>query len=263
MSRPQIALQLYTLREHARTPADFLRMLERVRDIGYSAVEFAGLPDLPIAELTAATKSLGLTVCATHVGLESIVNETAGVAQRAHSLGTRHVVCPFPSGVDLSDVDQVDRMIQQLGEAGSRLQQAGLRLAYHNHAMEFHRMAGSTVLERIFARSRPGHLGAELDIHWVQAGGGDPVAWCRRLAGRLPILHVKDFTVSAKGERECAEVGAGNLDISAILNAAEQSGCEWFVVEQDTCQRDPFECVAQSLAYLTSLEKHTPPCQDP
>ncbi len=261
MKQSRIALQLYTMRTYAQTPADFLRMLERVRGIGYSAVEFAGLPDIPIPDLVAFVNNLGLTICSTHEGLAALTNGIDSVIERARQLGTHHVVCPFPSGVDLSDIDQVDRMIKGLDEAGAKLREEGIRLSYHNHAFEFHRLGSTTVLERIFAGTKPENLAAELDIHWVQAGGGNPLSWCKQLSGRLPILHVKDFTVSAKGEREFAEVGFGNLEIPPILKAASEAGCEWFVVEQDTCPRDPFDCVTDSLNYLVSLSNWTADCE--
>jgi sugar phosphate isomerase/epimerase len=126
-------------------------------------------------------------------------------------------------------------------------------LCYHNHALEYSQRDGRTVLDDIFAHTSPEHLQAELDIYWVQAGGGDSAAACRRLVGRLPLLHVKDCTVTAKGERQFAEVGHGNLNITKILNAAEAGGCKWFIVEQDTCPGDPFECIKRSLDYLKSL----------
>lgn len=261
MKKSQIALQLYTLREQARTPDDFLRMLERVRKIGYTAIEFASLPEMPIPDLVAFVKNLGLTICSTHEGLAALTTGIDAVIERARQLGTRHVVCPFPSGVDLSDIDQVDRMINGLDEAGARLREEGVRLSYHNHAFELHRLGSTTVLERIFAGTNPENLAAELDVHWIQAGGGNPLSWCRQLSGRLPILHVKDFTVSAKGEREFAEVGSGNLEMPPILKAATEAGCEWFIVEQDICPRDPFDCVANSLNYLVSLSNWTADCE--
>lgn len=261
MNRPRIALQLYTMRSRAQTPADFLKMLERVRGIGYTAVEFAGLPDIPIQDLVAFVKNLGLAICSSHEGLAALTTGLDGVIERARRLGTPHVVCPFPSDVDLSDIDQVDRMIKCLDEAGAALRGEGIRLGYHNHALEFHRLGSTTVLERIFAQSKAENLAAELDIHWVQAGGGNPLTWCKRLSGRLPILHVKDFAVSAKGEREFAEVGAGNLEMPPILRAAAEAGCEWFVVEQDACARDPFDCVADSLRYLVAHDNWTADCE--
>ena len=64
---------------------------------------------------------------------------------------------------------------------------------------------------------------------------------------------MKDFSVTAQGERQFAEVGHGNLNIPKILTAAEAAGCKWFIVEQDTCPSDPFECIARSLNYLQGL----------
>jgi len=50
-----------------------------------------------------------------------------------------------------------------------------------------------------------------------------------------------------------AEVGEGNLDWPDILAAAREAGTEWYIVEQDTCQRDPFESLAISLRNLRDM----------
>ena len=98
--------------------------------------------------------------------------------------------------------------------------------------------------------SNPRFLLAELDTYWVQAGGGDPVAWCKKMAGRMPLLHLKDYGVGPDGKPHFAEIGNGNLDWPAIISTAEASGTEWFIVEQDVCPGDPFESLAQSFRYI-------------
>ena len=35
-----------------------------------------------------------------------------------------------------------------------------------------------------------------------------------------------------------------------IIAEAEAGGCEWFIVEQDTCPGDPFESLKQSFDYI-------------
>jgi sugar phosphate isomerase/epimerase len=42
-------------------------------------------------------------------------------------------------------------------------------------------------------------------------------------------------------------VGEGNLNWPAILRACRQAGVEWHIIEQDICQRDPFESLEISL----------------
>ena len=54
-------------------------------------------------------------------------------------------------------------------------------------------------------------------------------------------------------EQLMAEVGEGNLNWPAILDACKATGAEWYIVEQDTCQRDPFESLAISLRNLQGM----------
>jgi sugar phosphate isomerase/epimerase len=253
MKIEQIAVQLYTLRDFTANPEDFKTALRRVREIGYPAVELAGTAGLPPAEAAKIVRDAGLEICSSHESPKMILENPQAVVDCLGELGITHAAYPWPEGIDFSNAKQVENLIAGLDSAGTVLRQAGMTLCYHNHAHEFFQRDGRTVLEEIFARTSAEHLQAELDIHWVQAGGGNPAETCRRLAGRLPLLHVKDFTATATGERQFAEVGHGNLNIPEILAAAEAAGCKWFIVEQDTCPTDPFECIARSLDYLRGL----------
>ena len=65
MKLSQVALQLYTLRDHLKTPADIRRTLKKVKAIGYPAVQASGLGPIPEAELVEILKAEGLVLCAT------------------------------------------------------------------------------------------------------------------------------------------------------------------------------------------------------
>jgi sugar phosphate isomerase/epimerase len=119
-------------------------------------------------------------------------------------------------------------------------------------ATSLRKLGGRTILERIFDETDPRNLGAELDTYWLQAGGGDPVAWIRRVAGRIPALHIKDLGVGPDNKPTFYEIGQGNLDFPAIVKAAEAGGCKWFVVEQDSSAGDPFDALAMSFDYIKS-----------
>lgn len=253
MKTEQIAVQLYTLRDFTQTPADFAATMSRIREVGFQAVELAGTAGLTPTEAAKIVRDAGLQIYSSHESTEMILNQSQQVVDRLGEFGITHAVYAYPAGVDLSNVAQVEKLIAGLDAAGAVLRRAGMTLCYHNHALEYFQRDGRTVLDDIFARTSPEHLQAELDIHWVQAGGGNPAEACRRLAGRLPLLHVKDYAVTANGERQFAEVGSGNLNIPEILASAEAAGCQWFIVEQDTCPGDPFECIARSLDYLKTL----------
>ena len=57
----------------------------------------------------------------------------------------------------------------------------------------------------------PRNLVGELDTYWVRCGGGDCVAWCRKLRGRMPFIHLKDYTLNPDGSPMYCEIGRGQL----------------------------------------------------
>ncbi len=251
MKLSQVAIQLYTLRDFCKTAADLAVTLKKVREIGYTAVQISGVGPIPESEIVALCKAEGLTICATHEHGPTILDEPEKVIARLQALGTRLTAYPYPSGIDFDNPEHINTLIKKLDAAGAKFRAAGLKLGYHNHANEFYRAAGGPAfLERVFAETSPENVVAELDTFWVQRGGGDVVDWVRRLKGRQPFIHLKDYKVSAGGEPSFCEIGAGTLPFKRIIAEAEAGGCEWFIVEQDSCPGDPFVSIKQSLDYI-------------
>jgi sugar phosphate isomerase/epimerase len=253
MKTSQIAAQLYTLRHHLQTPAEIAASLKKVRQIGYQAVQVSGLGPIEESELTRMLEAEGLTCCATHEPGAKILDDTAAVIARLQKLNCRYTAYPYPGNLDFGSLPTVLDLAAKLDKAGRLMREAGLVLTYHNHAMEFQRLDGKLALDWIFAKTDARHLQGEIDTYWVQHGGCDPVAWCRTLTGRLPLIHLKDYTVLS-GKPSFAPVGSGNLDMPSIVRAADAAGCAWFIVEQDDCYgTDPFEALTQSYRYLAAL----------
>jgi sugar phosphate isomerase/epimerase len=251
MKLSQVAVQLYTLREHCQTAEEFAATAKKVRGIGYTAVQVSGVGPIPEAELVAICRGEGLTICATHEPSLRILNETDAVIERLQKLNTKLTAYPYPNGIDFDNPEHVATLIRQLDVAGAKFRAAGMKLGYHNHANEFYRPAGgATFLERVYAETAPENIVAELDTYWVQRGGGDVVDWVRRMKGRMPFIHLKDYKVAPSGEPSFCEIGAGTLPFARIIAEAEAGGCEWFIVEQDTCPGDPFVSIRQSFEYI-------------
>lgn len=251
MKLSQVAVQLYTLRNFCKTAAEFAATLKKVREIGYTAVQISGVGPIPEPELVAMCRAEGLVICATHEPGEKILDETEAVIARLAALGTTLTAYPYPAGIDFDNPGHLDTLIKKLDIAGAKFRAAGMKLGYHNHANEFYRPAGGkTFLERVYDETSPENVVAELDTFWVQRGGGDVVEWVRRVKGRSPFIHLKDFKVAPNGDIGFGEIGAGTLPFARIIAEAESGGCEWFIVEQDTCPGDPFVSIKQSFDYI-------------
>jgi sugar phosphate isomerase/epimerase len=253
MKRHQIAAQLYSIRDFIQTPQDIATSMKKIRAIGYQAVQVSGMGTIEESELMRILDGEGLTCCATHEATKLIVEEPQRVVERLHRLNCKYSAVPSPGQFELKTREQVIEYSKRMDDAGKVLYEAGQVLTYHNHHMEFRRLEGELILDTVYAQTDVRYLQGEIDTYWVQYGGGDVVGWCEKLKGRLPLIHLKDYQITDDNKPDFAEVGQGNLNWSEIIPAAEKSGCEWFIVEQDTTPGDPFDSLKISFDYLAAL----------
>ncbi len=250
MKIEQVGVQLYTLRDHLNTPEEYQESLQKIAEIGFKLVEIAGPRPISEHEITSLCAEKGLVICSSHEDGDLILQNPAKVVEHVEEFGCKYAVYPFPGGIDMGSQNEVSALIRNLDASGKVLSEAGKVLAYHNHDMELQLLDGKTILECIYAETDPANLKAELDTYWIHAGNASPEAWCAHMRDRLPLLHLKDYTIEEGGEPRFGEVGSGILDFRRIISTADASGCEWYIVEQDTCPGDPFESIEQSFRYI-------------
>lgn len=250
MKLKQVAAQLYTLRDYLKTPADIAASLKKVSDIGYQAVQLSGMGPIDESELVRILDGEGLVCCATHEDAQTLLDDPKAIIDRLNKLNCIYTAYPYPGGVELNSLADVRSFAARLDASGKILAEADITLAYHNHHIEFRRFDGELMLDVIYSHTDPRYLQGEPDTYWIQYGGGDPAAWCSKLSGRLPLLHMKDYAVMPDLTVTYAEIGSGNLNWPEIVHAAQGSGCQWYIVEQDECRRDPFESLKISFDYI-------------
>lgn len=247
MSLP-IALQLYTVRDALK--GDLEGTLKAISTIGFENVEIAGFYNKTPGEFRQLLEKNNLKPISMHANLTDSSTNLDQTIRNAKELGVNYVVCSYLSVPEREDYDKVARL---LAEGAYKAAQQGITLAYHNHSFEFVKDAqGRRGLDVIFDTNSGSKLNAELDIYWVQHGGDNPVDWMKKLAGRIPLLHVKDMANTP--ERGFAEVGTGTVDIKAAVHAAPQVGVKYLIVEQDSHWKgSPLESVKISLTNLKAI----------
>ncbi len=253
MAKNVVGAQLYTVREFTKTIGGVADTLKKVADIGYKAIQISGFGPVDPKEVAKLVQDNGLTVAATHMSWDRFLNDLDAVIEE-HLLWE----CPHPAigglPAEYRSIDGLKRFVDELAPISEKLAQVGMDFSYHNHNHEFVKYDGKTWLQRLLENSDANLLKFELDVYWVQAGGADPAQWVAKCAGREPLLHLKDMIVTWEREQRFAEIGEGNLNWPAILNAAAKGGVEWYLVEQDQCyDRDPFESLAISYRNLVAM----------
>jgi sugar phosphate isomerase/epimerase len=236
----KIALTLYTVRASCVTAEDLDDTLRRVSAMGYRAVQISGIGPVSPERVKELLDKHGLYCCATHESLVSLQEDLPAVVEKL-----RILECPFTAigsgGGAYWTEDGASRLAVDLNAVGKQLADQGIRFGFHNHHREFARFGGRVFLEELFEKTDPDTVHFELDVHWVQRGGANPVSWIKKAAGRASVVHFKDCAVVGSEPIFC-EVGEGNLEWPAILAACEASGVRWYVFEQDTpvAERDVF-----------------------
>ena len=227
-----IALQLWSVREDIAR--DFAGTVAEVARIGYAGVEGAGYGNLTAAEARSALASAGLRVAGLHAPIDALRADPDRVVAEARLLGTRHVVVPWWPPESFVSAAAVEKIGEELNEAGARLRASGLQLSYHNHAGEMRRFDGRTVFDWLLGASEPRNVTAEVDVYWVQFGGGDPARFLRDHGARVKLVHLKDET----------ELGRGPVDFAGVFRAIDDIGAvDWLIVEQEQYHHAPLASV--------------------
>ena len=250
MKKNEIALTLYTVRDFCQTEKDLLNTLNKIKKIGYDAIQVSSIGPINPIEIKKMCDDIGLTICATHEPNEEIINNTEAVIEKLNTLNCTYTALPYPKNMNFLDLNVLDKFIEDINIAGSKFHSEGKVLCYHNHALEFQKIQNEIILDRIYENTDSKFIKGEPDIYWIQKGGQDPLIWCKKLERRMPLLHLKDFIMINDHESFFAEVGSGNLDIKNIVKTATDSGCKWFIVEQDECSGDPFDSLEISYKNL-------------
>ena len=248
-----IAAQLYTVRDFCKTPADIASTMKKVREIGYEAVQCSGMGEIGPKELRKIVDGEGITICATHTGFDLMRDETDKVIEDHKIIGCEYAAIGGSPAEYRQDGEGYKRFAKEASEVAKRMAAQGIKFGYHNHSHELERFGDRTGLAILYEDSDPKYFLGEIDTYWVQHGGGDVCWWMRKLAGRLPLLHLKDMKMKGR-EQRYAEVGEGNLNWEGILAAAKEVGVEWYIVEQDNCyERDPFDSLKISFDNMKAM----------
>jgi len=251
-----LGVQLYTVREFTQTLEDFEQTIKKVAAIGYTAVQISAIGPMDPQDVAKVCQDNSITVAGTHIGWGDFCNKTDEVIAKHKTWNCSHsAVGSLPAEYCCCRLEGIKKFIDELGPVLEKLNKEGIDFSYHNHNQEFMKDQDKTLLEWIYELGGENLL-PEIDTYWVQAGGENPAKWIRKFPNRQPLLHLKDMSIffdGTKREQRMAAIGEGNLDWDEILQAAAESNCRWYLIEQDECYgRDPFDCLASSYRFLAS-----------
>lgn len=258
MSKPRVGAQLYTIRQFTKTPEDIAASMKKIKEIGYNAVQVSGFGPVDPHKVKEIMDECGLIISATHIGYDKLKNDLKGVIDQHKLWNCKYVGLGAMPREYAQSAEGFVKFAKEASEIARVLADNGLKFIYHNHNFEFMKFDGVIGMDILLNETDPEVFDFEIDTYWVQAGGGNPVDWVKKVNGRMKVVHFKDMGMVRNKEQMMpqqmmTEIGEGNLNWPAIIDACVEIGVEWAMVEQDICQRDPFESLAISLNNLKKL----------
>ena len=249
-------LNLYSIRNLLDTEANFLSTAYKLREMGYSYIQFSGAPydaDM-IARVSAAAE---LPVVLTHVPMDRILNDTDALMAEHAKFGCKNIGLGMMPLATILSKEELYKTVEALDEAGARMKKNGFKFFYHHHHYEFYKHDGETVFDYILKNAE--NINFTLDSYWLQYGGVDVCKTVDKLKGRIECVHMKDYMMEIKeGEKIVVEprfapVGDGTIDFKAFVEHASAAGAKYFLVEQDNAATlpDTLGQVERSIRFIT------------
>lgn len=250
VKKKRIGLQIYSLGKELTD--DVPGGMKRIADIGYTNIELAGYGNRKMGkyDIDAYRKIVddaGLKITSSHVNpmtrnfsrenMSSISDFWKQAVEDHVKLGVNTLVQPMMPSIESHDDAKL--VCEVFNNAGEIAKAAGIKWGYHNHNMEFKRIAkpgekpptgpfasfmpyGDIIYDLLLAGTDPNLVFFEMDVYWTVMGQADPLEYFEKYAGRFPVLHIKDRSVLGQ---------SGMMNFENIFTKAYANGLNEYYVE--------------------------------
>jgi len=251
MRKIPVALQLYSVREDCSR--DLYGTLEAVANMGYDGVEFAGYYGRTAEELRKILDDLGLKVAGSHVGINTLMgDELEKTISFNKTLGNKYLIVPaLPEKMRETKNAWIEtaRLMNKISE---KVKPHGMRVGYHNHAVEFTPIDGEIPWHIFFREAEPDII-MQLDTGNAMRGNltaDEVIDIIKKYPRRAVTVHLKEFSAT----NENALLGEGDMKWEEFFKVCESvGGTEWYIIEQESYAYPPLECVKRCLENLKRL----------
>lgn len=254
-------IQTYTFRRSIG--ADPAKVLDTIKMMGFTEIEGGG-GRMPPEEFKKLCDERGISIPSTGAGYEQLVRSRESldsIIARAKILGAKYIMCAWiPHKDGVLSFDDAKKAVEDFNRIGKTLKENGLTFCYHAHGYEFQPYENGTLLDYMMKNTNPEYVSFQMDIFWIQFGGGDPAGLLKKYGDRWKTMHLKDMKKGTKKDltgltstENDVALGTGELDIPGILKEAKKIGIKHYFIEDESSNITTQ--VPQSIEYLKSLKE--------
>ena len=132
----EFGLNLFSIRNLIQTEEDFLSTSFKLKEMGYSYLQYSGGP-YDAEMIKRVSEKTGLPVVLTHVPFDRIINDTNALMEEHSSFGCKNIGLGSMPQDKLVDEKNCIEAIDKLNKAGKVMAENGFKFFYHHHHYEF------------------------------------------------------------------------------------------------------------------------------
>ena len=252
----KIGIQISSVKKYLQTPADVLESFKKCAKIGYKYIQIQWIsPSVPNEAIRDALLESGLECVGTQESFKEVFPNIDKYIAMNKMWGGKYV-CSSATGIEstLKTVGECLYAAKQLNQMAEQLKDAGLIYALHlnsPHIAEVE-VGGKTSLD-IIMENTSDDVQLNLDMYHIKTSGNDPVEWIKKSAGRADMTHFKDYKKVGANTVLCP-VGQGVIEWEAIIKACEETDVKYCFAEQESWEKDAFECLDECYQYIKYIK---------
>lgn len=248
----KLGAQFYTLREKNKTPEGLYNSFKEVKKIGYQVVQMSAICQIEAERLKSFSDEFELPITCTHSAFDRIVNDTDALIKEHITYGCPVIGIGSMPNEYRTSIEGARAFMDKIREPMKKMEDAGLRFAYHNHDFEFVDLGGVCSYDLLMEELPT--LNFILDTYWFKYAERSYLDYIKLMGNeRLTNVHFKDMKTEPKGD--ICPCGVGTIDFAPVVKLCDDLKIPYALVEQDNAPKlgDEFEQLATSYNNLKHL----------
>lgn len=252
-----LGVEAYTFRKSF--PINIAKTLDTIQMMGFTEME-GGSEGMDPGAFKKLCNDRGISITSYGTDFGNLIKAPDSAAHMTKELGAKFLMCAWIPHKGAFTIDDAKNAVDVFNKAGKVLKDSGITFCYHAHGYEFQPYENGTLLDYLIKNTNPEYVSFEMDIFWIQFGGGDPVTLLKKYGDRWKLIHLKDMrkgTVKNLSGGTSVEndvsLGTGEIDIPNVLRESKKIGIQHYYIEDESNFVN--EHVPQSIAYLKSLKE--------
>jgi sugar phosphate isomerase/epimerase len=220
-----------------------------VSEIGYRFIQIQWISaEVPAGFIHEALQETRLECVGTQDYYDMVVGELDKVVEMNVLWGGSYI-CVSGIPERFRSAEGCLEFAKELNQLAKRVEKRGKVLNFHSRQVDVMRFGERNSLEVVLEHTRE-PVQFLLDVYHLVKAGLEPVEWIHKVEGRNDLIHFKDMKVRQDGSEVLTPVGQGEIGWEEIFRACEETGVKYGFAEQETWEKDPFECLRESYEYI-------------